>query len=223
MSALDGGHSMLGITLTPEQIRTAPVEVRRWITQEFARSMGLQPSESDVTQPGREHLIACSTEEALAVLAVIRDMWPVVNVFFELGRQGASFGSGGFEAFRLVDILHHTRLQNVDQVIACLNIINEAARRVTGDGAATLCALDDHGDCFIATQTQKSVLRVWQQSIAGEEIRDALDGAGLSTASPTSSSATPDTLYRDRFGTAAAGAGLQNRQTDDATHQRPDS
>jgi hypothetical protein len=31
---------MLGITLMPEQIRTAPVEVRRWIEQEIANPSG---------------------------------------------------------------------------------------------------------------------------------------------------------------------------------------
>ena len=32
---------MIGITLTSEQIRTAPAEVRRWIERQVATSLGL--------------------------------------------------------------------------------------------------------------------------------------------------------------------------------------
>jgi hypothetical protein len=159
---------MLGITLTPDQLRSAPVDVRRWIEQEFAKSLGLQAQDSASERLGAQHLVGCSPEEADAVLTLIRGMLPVVNVFFELGRQGASFGQEGLEAFRLLDVLHHTRLQNMDQVIACLDIINEAARRLTGDSTASLVALDDRGDCIVARQTQESILRVWQQTIAGQ-------------------------------------------------------
>ena len=40
------------------------------------------------------------------------------------GRQGAIFGQPNIEAFRLLDIVHHTRLPDVNQVVACLDIIN---------------------------------------------------------------------------------------------------
>ena len=35
---------MVGITLTPEQVRTAPPDVRRWLEQELAKTFGLRPS-----------------------------------------------------------------------------------------------------------------------------------------------------------------------------------
>jgi hypothetical protein len=219
---------MFGITLILEQIRTAPVEVRRWIEHEMAKSLGLQPQDPRAGQLAREHLVACSPQEAIAVLSLIRGMLPVVNVFFELGRQGTSFGREGVEALRLVDILHHTRLQSVDQVIACLDIINEAVRRVTGDVAATLYALDDRGDCFIATQTQQSVLRVWQQAIAGEELPASPPGDGLpAAASVAPFSVTPDafpssTPHPDRFDMSASGTSANNRHGEDATRLRTD-
>jgi hypothetical protein len=34
---------MVGITLSPEQIRAAPPEVRRWLEHELAVSLGLNP------------------------------------------------------------------------------------------------------------------------------------------------------------------------------------
>jgi hypothetical protein len=163
-----GELSMLGIMLTPEQIRTAPVEVRRWIEQEIAKSIGLRSH--DPSQLEREHLVGCTPEVARTVLSLIRGMLPVVNVFFELGRKGTSLVEEGLEAFRLADMKHHTRLPSLDQVIACLDVINDAVRRATGDITATLYVVDNHGDCFIAIKTQQSVLRVWQEAIAGQAI-----------------------------------------------------
>ena len=128
---------MVGITLTAEQIRTAPVEVRRWIERELTASLGIQPDFANAEQPRHEHLVACNLEEAAGVLSLIQGMLPVVNVFFELGRQGASLGTEGLEAFRLADIVQYTRLPSVSQAIACLEIINEAVRRVRDDKAAT--------------------------------------------------------------------------------------
>ena len=177
---------MVGITLSPEQIRSAPIEVRRWIEREFARSMGLQEGDdARADQLEREHLVACTIEEAGAVLSLIRGMLPVVNVFFELGRKGTSLPAEGLEAFRLADMLHHTRLQHVGQVITCLDAINEAMRRVTGDTGATLFALDSAGDCFVAIKTQQSILRLWQETIRGQAI------ASIPERSATGSSAAP--------------------------------
>jgi len=106
----------------------------------------------------------------VAVLSLIEGMFPVVNVFFELGRQGASVGREGLEAFRLADMLRHTRLQNMSQVVAFLDIINDAVRRVRTDPTATLYVLDSRGDCIVAAQTQQSVSRLWQQIAGGPEL-----------------------------------------------------
>ena len=45
---------MVGITLTPEQIRSAPLDVRRWIERELAASLGLRPGEVSAAQPQPE-------------------------------------------------------------------------------------------------------------------------------------------------------------------------
>lgn len=94
---------MVGITLSPEQIRAAPPEVRRWLEHELAVSLGLNPPALPITQPSSPHLAACAPQEAAQVLSLIQGMLPVVNVFFELGREGAAPGEG-IEAFRLADI-----------------------------------------------------------------------------------------------------------------------
>jgi hypothetical protein len=154
---------MVGLTLSAEQIRNAPPEVRRWLEQELLASLGLQPPS---TEPNAPPLVACSSEEAAKVLSLIQGMIPVVSVFFELGREGARTEIEGIEAFRLNDILRHTRLQTLEQVVACLDSIDEAVGQVRGDPEATFYGLDSRGHCFVAERTQRSIARVWQEMIA---------------------------------------------------------
>jgi len=170
---------MVGVTLSPEQIRNAPPEVRRWLEQELLASFGLrQPA----TEPGALELAAFKVEEAAAVLSLIQGMLPVTSVFFELGREGISVEDEGLTAFRLTDILRHTRLQALEQVIACLDAISAAARRIRGDSHAAFYGLDNQGHCFIATQTQRSILHVWQQIIAARNIgTSSVDGPRVET------------------------------------------
>jgi hypothetical protein len=175
---------MVGITLTPEQIRTAPPEVRRWLEQELAKVFGLRPSQSEApqSQPHHEHLVACSLEEVTSILQSIQGMLPVVNVFFELGRHAANLHSEGLAGFRLTEMLHHTRLQNLDQVISCLRIINEATQQVRADPDATLYAIDQYGDCYVAAQTQQSILQLWLQVVGGQVLRTVPGGDERPTA-----------------------------------------
>jgi hypothetical protein len=79
-------------------------------------------------------------------------------------------GVQGVEAFRLVDILRHTRLQSIEQVIGCLDAINQAICRVRGDADIVFYGLDGQGFCFIAAQTQRSILRLWQQLVADPDL-----------------------------------------------------
>ncbi len=197
---------MIGITLTSEQIRTAPPEVRRWIEREVMASLGQQPQPAD--QPHGEHLAACSPAQAEAVLAQIQGVLPVVNVFFELGRQGAIFGQPNVEAFRLLDIAHHTRLPDANQVVACLDIINQAYSNACGDASARFCALDRDGHCFIALQTQQNVLRLWQKVVASQQL--ALDEEPASALEPGAApSAAPEAAPKQQpFEAKEAAAGL---------------
>jgi hypothetical protein len=57
----------------------------------------------------------------------------------------------------------------VDQLLACLEAINEAFRRVRGDLDAVLYWLDDRGYCLIAEETQRSILQIWRQIVAARE------------------------------------------------------
>ena len=161
---------MIGITLTTDQIRNAPQEVRQWIEHEVIASLGLAADAPAAPSPTQAaHLVACNAEEAAGVLSQIQGMMAAVNVFFEFGRPGVSYGRPAVMAFRLIDILHHTKLQNYGQVMACLDAINQALAQVRRDASAKFCGFDNEGHCFIAPETQASIAQLWQTVIANHQ------------------------------------------------------
>jgi hypothetical protein len=165
-----GATPMIGITLTTDQIRNAPAEVRQWIEHQVIASLGLAADAPAQAEPVHApHLIACTAEDAAAVLAQIKGLMPAFNVFFEFARPGISFGHPPVMAFRLIDVLHHTRLQNVGQVIECLQAINDALAQVRHDASAKFCGFDNQGHCLIAPETQKSVAALWQSVLASQK------------------------------------------------------
>ena len=161
---------MIGITLTSDQVRAAPAEVRQWIEREVIAALGLplRPSEEEAKAP--QQIAACSVEDVAAILSQIQGVLPAVNVLFELGRQGAMIPQTRVGAFRLIDIAHHTRLQNIAQVVSCLDLITELLRRVRGDASAMFCGFDREGHCFVDLETQRSIFRLWQSVIANQQL-----------------------------------------------------
>jgi hypothetical protein len=160
---------MIGITLTTDQVRNAPTAVRQWIEQQVIASLGLAAEAPAADHPQAAHLVACTTEDAAAVLAEIRGLMPAFNVFFEFARPGISFGQPPVMAFRLIDILYHTRLEDVGQVMECLEAINAAFARVRGDASAQFCGFDNQGHCLILPETQRSIAALWQNILASQQ------------------------------------------------------
>ena len=156
---------MIGITLSPEQVRAAPPEVRRWLEHEVAGMFGLA-AEHPAPEEVATRLIGCNPDEATGMLELVQGMLPVVNVFFELGREPASAPVHGLRAFRLADVMRQARLSTPDQVIECLDVLTTALRRVRGDTEALFYLLDDRGRCLVAEPTMRSVLHVWQGIVA---------------------------------------------------------
>lgn len=161
---------MVGITLSAEQIRSAPPEVRHWLEQQIAAL--LSPLPAQPPHPGPK-LVACSRQELRTILTQIQAMLPVVTVFFELGREAASVPVQGMRALRLADILRHTRLQGTEQVVECLEVITEVLRRVRGDQDAMLCAVDRDGRCYVAEETAANILALWQEIVASRALEPA--------------------------------------------------
>jgi hypothetical protein len=164
---------MAGITLSVDEIKAAPPEVRRWLELQMMRALGVPPTPAAAGAPA---LVGCNAEEARDMLALVQGMLPVVSVFFELGREAASVAVHGLRAFRVADILRHTRLQSPDQVVQCLDVLTQALRRVRGEPGAAFFALDDQGHCLVAEATMRSVLRLWQEIVAQRGLPAGADG-----------------------------------------------
>jgi hypothetical protein len=196
---------MVGITLSPERIRNAPREVRQWLEQEVLASFGWQ---LPAARPSSAAPVACSVDEVSRILASIRETIPVVNVFFELGHAGVGEAAGGLVAFRMADICRHARLQDLRQVEACLQIINEALCRVRNDAAAVFYGLDDRGYCFIAEQTQHSIAALWTELAASREPGDAgwVSGKPAVTFSPLDQGRAPWTARAQPVGRSLTGS-----------------
>ncbi|MGC2782155.1 MAG: hypothetical protein WA418_41630 [Bradyrhizobium sp.] len=159
---------MIGITLSADQILSAPPEVRRWIEHQVLSGLGLAaetPPMPALPVQGA-HLVACTADDAAKILAQIQGLLPAVNVFFEFGRPGVAMGQPPIMMFRLIDILHHTRLQNIGQVMASLEMINKALIEARRDPSARFCGFDNEGHCLIAPETQRAIASVWQAVIA---------------------------------------------------------
>jgi hypothetical protein len=160
---------MIGITLTTDQIRNAPTEVRQWIEHEVLTSLSLV-AHAPSMPPRAAHLVACSEEEVAAIFAKLRVMLPVLSVLFELGRPGITFGAPPVKSFGLMDVLHNTKLQSIEQVMSGLEAINEALVELRGDPTARFCDFDNEGHCFLAPETQASVAALWQDLVAGQQM-----------------------------------------------------
>lgn len=157
---------MIGISLSPEQIQSAPPEVRRWIEQLVAGSFGLLAPEPQPLQVP-PHLVACEPAEIRSIFTRIHGLLPVTAVFLELGREGGSSSSRpDLRAFRIADIMSNTLLHMPAQVVQSLEVIDAAMRDVREDPMATLFALDETGHCFVAEKTAASIRQVWREILA---------------------------------------------------------
>ncbi|GLQ77300.1 hypothetical protein GCM10007881_08160 [Mesorhizobium huakuii] len=181
---------MVGITLSPEQIRSAPPEVRQWLEHEIARSLGLHPV-SDTMAPDASHLVGCSPQEAMTIYETVRGMLPVVNVFFELGREGAKITESGVQAFRLADMLRHTHLPDLERLVACLQVIDRAFQQIHNEDGAALFVLDPRGYCVVTVTTQQSVLAVWTQEIAAQQLLTEYPAADARVGAPPTPAMVP--------------------------------
>jgi len=187
---------MIGITLSSEQVRTAPPEIRLWIEHQVATSLGLQIRATDY-QTSLEGLTICNLDELRDIFSLIQHSVPAVHVLFELGRKGASIGEGKLEGYRLPDIQHRAGLQTVSQVMACLESINQSLHRVRGTTNSMLCVVEN-GFCVVATVTQENLLRLWQELICRADI--ATDSPGTI---PTGTPSLRESAFPNKIGRPA--------------------
>jgi hypothetical protein len=156
---------MTSFTFTPEQVRSAPAEVRHWMVQEIAQALAVaQRPAHDPAQAQRTALAACSLDEALQILDRIRGNFLLTQVFFELARDAAPGRTApSLHVLDVAELLHHTRLNSGEGLVQSLEAINAAYREVHRDPQATLFGFDDHGHVYVRQETHLSVRRLWEQ------------------------------------------------------------
>ena len=161
---------MPSITLSAEEIHAAPPEVRTWIEQRVAAMF--RAAGRDRAHPEAPSLASCTMAEARGILAQIQALIPVVGIFFELGREGPVVGPENLRALTLAEMQTHAHLHSPDQVMECLNVINQALQRVRDDATAMICAVDQGGHCYVNGATSRAILSLWHEIVASHDPRE---------------------------------------------------
>lgn len=165
---------MIGITLTADQICNAPIEVRRWIEHEVVTSLRLAPQAQAAPRELRSsHPAICTEDEMAAIFGRLRGMPVALSVLFEFRHPGISFGNPPARSFRLMDILHNSKLESIDQVMVGLGAISSALAELRGDTGVRFCDFDNEGHCFLAPETQASIAQLWHDVVIDQQPADA--------------------------------------------------
>lgn len=169
---------MVGFTFSAEQIKAAPLEVRRWMEAEIVKALagGVSVSSESggrVVTPSpetveslRRALASGTATEMQETLRRISGNSIIARVFFELARDtGLSAGGAPFHVVNIVDVMRSLQFVEAQQVLACLDAINQAFQQVRRDPQASLFALDDAGHIYLHELTYHGVRQMWQQLV----------------------------------------------------------
>jgi hypothetical protein len=173
---------MTSFTFSAEQVKSAPPEVRRWMENEIAKALGLQPRfEHDSSKMQANALAACTIEEAAQIFSLISGNFLVTQVFFELAREtNVAQSIPSLHALSLGDMQRHVQLSDGHMLIECLNVINQALQKARNDGAASLFATDDFGHIYIHETTYQNIRRLREQLVLAHSPEGLSQPAGTS-------------------------------------------
>lgn len=163
---------MVGFTFSAEQIKTAPPEVRRWMETEIVKALTGGPATAG-DAPSPEAAERLQTALAAGTGAEMQDTFKrissnsiIARVFFELARDTRFSGNATpFHVVTLVDVMRHLQLVEAQQVLTCLDAINQAFQQVRRDPHASLFALDEAGNIYLHDLTYHGIRQVWQQLV----------------------------------------------------------
>jgi hypothetical protein len=181
---------MTGFTFSPEQIRSAPIEVRRWLEREIAASLAqIAGPTRDAAPVHAATLAACMPEEAAQLFELIKGDFLLSQVFFELGRDGPdAHAVAPLHAVGLADLLRHTRLGSVDRLGEYFGAINRAFQAIRNDPEATLFGFDQQGHVYVHETTCRSIRLLWERLFSAPM---APAGAGPLASGPMPAEFTP--------------------------------
>jgi len=163
---------MVSFTFSAEQIKSAPAEVRRWMEAEIVKALAGTSVAGEAPLPDspedlQRALAAGTAQEMHETFNRIANNSIVARVYFELAREPGSKTRGmPFHVVGFVDIMRHLQFGEAQQVLTCLDAINQAFQQVRRDPQASLFALDEAGHIFLHELTYHAIRQVWQQLVA---------------------------------------------------------
>jgi hypothetical protein len=189
---------MVGFTFSAEQIKAAPPEVRRWMEAEIVKALTGGPAHageapnSETSDRLQVALAAGTAAEMQETFKRVASNSIIARVFFELARDTSFAGKATpFHVVTLVDIMRHLQLVEAQQVLTCLDSINQAFQQVRHDPQASLFALDEAGHIYLHDLTYHGIRQVWQQLVvahpwpaSGHMAEAPATGAASSTITP---------------------------------------
>jgi len=164
---------MVGFTFSAKQIKAAPPDVRRWMETEIVKALTGEPAAAGEA-PSRESaerlqsaLAAGTSTEMEETFRRVSSDSIIARVFFELARDTRFSGNATpFHVVALVDVMRHLQLVEAQQVLTCLDTINQAFQQIRRDPHASLFALDETGHIYLHDLTYHGIRQVWQQLVA---------------------------------------------------------
>ncbi len=156
---------MVGFTFSAEEISAAPPEVRRWIESQIVKALGSGKGRDE--SPSRIEagsLAQCSLDDAIQIFRLISRMLPVVQVFFELGRDSHLLTDPpSLHCLNLDEMQRHLQFSEPRLLAECLGVINQAFEQVRNDPQISLFATDDRGHIFIHRTSYGAIRKLREQ------------------------------------------------------------
>jgi hypothetical protein len=156
----------VSLVITPEQVKSAPREVRQWLFRLFGAE---DPSAFVVERNGfrytEENLAICSEAEISAIYDRICQDRIAAQILFQFGCNSYDPATGAVHAHRVHvgDLLRYTELRMGTRLDGYIELITAAMRAERGDPAALFFQHDHHDAYWVHELTQASIHRLWEK------------------------------------------------------------
>ncbi len=157
---------MTGFTLTIEDLKSAPIEVRRWLVARLERDLLGLISAAPTSPPVPASALApCTPEEAVAIFDLLKGDFAATHVFLELARdEPGSEAAIPLHAVSIGALIRNTRLDE-HRLASCLQTINRAFQAVCKDPEAALIGFDQANHVYVHETTCHSIRSLWQELV----------------------------------------------------------
>jgi hypothetical protein len=155
-----------GFTFTIEDLKSAPVEVRRWLAGRIEGGlltlMSAAPTSPPIPAPS---LAACTPREVVGIFELLKGDFAATHVLLELARDEPDGDTAA--QIHLVNIgvlMRNTRLDD-HRLVSCLRTISRAFQEVRQDPDAMLFGFDQANQIYLHETTYRSIHSLWQELV----------------------------------------------------------